>query len=102
MAAVGQRATAAFEEELVKNQRTGLVFRAKIEPLADLELNTALGRDPRSSHWFHVRDRGVDLIAGDEVTGLGARFLILPSAAPDNASSVHLKFLAEQLTDKDA
>ena len=101
MAAVGQGATAAFEEEAVKNLRTGLVFRAKIEPLADLELNTALGRDPRSSHYFHVRDRAVDLVAGDEVTALGARFEILVGVAPDNAASVHLKFLAMQLTAQD-
>jgi hypothetical protein len=101
MAMAGQTATAVFEEDDAKNLRTGKTFRAKIEPLADLELNTELGRDPRASHWFHILDRTVDMAAGDEVTALGARFKILPAAAPDNAASLHLKYLAMQLTVKD-
>jgi hypothetical protein len=101
MAAVGQNATAAFEEDDVKNLRTGQTFRAKIEPIADLELNTELGRDSRSSHWFHIRDRTVDMGAGDELTAIGARFIILPAAAPDNAASLHLKYMAMQLAGKD-
>ena len=101
-AAVGQSATAAFEEEDCKNLRTNMAFRAKLEPIGDLELNTELGRDPRSSDYFHVRDATVDIMAGDEIAALGRTFKILPANAPDNAASLHRKFTAMQLTTKDS
>ena|ERR1035437_888257 len=101
-AAVGQNATAAFEEEDCTNLRTGLPFRAKIEPIGDIELNTELGRDPRASDYFHVRDRTVEINTLDEISALGTKFMILPGNAPDNAASLHRKFTAMQLTDKDS
>lgn len=101
-AAVGQSATAAFEEEDCVNLRTKQPFRAKIEPIADLELNSELGRDPRSSDYFHIRDAAVVILANDIISALGRQFKILPSHAPDNAASLHRKFQAMQLTSKDA
>lgn len=100
-AAVGQNATAAFEEEDCINLRTGFQFRAKIEPIGDLELNTELGRDPRSSDYFHIRDSSADIISNDKISALGKTFQILTANAPDNAASLHRKFTAMQLTDKD-
>lgn len=101
-AAVGQNATAAFEEEDCQNLRTGLPFRAKIEPVGDLELSTELGGDPRASDYFHIRDNSAAINAGDEISAIGRTFKILPSGAPDNAASLHRRFKAMQLTAKDS
>ena len=86
----------------VINLRTGLTFRAEIEPLSDLDLVTELGRDSRASHYFHVGDRAADIAAGDKVTALNAMFQILVGPAPDNAANPLRRFLAMQLTGKDA
>ena len=96
MAAVGQGATAAFEEVSVTNLRTNLMFRAKIEPIADKDLNTEFGRDARASHWLHVRDRAMDIQTMDKLSAIGGKFMVLPDGAPDNAASLHLKFTMMQ------
>jgi hypothetical protein len=94
MQMAGQTATATFEEVTVKNLRTGLVFRAKIQPLpSDVSLKTELGVDPRATDVFHVRDKSV--LRGIKATDLffseGARFMYLPAVAPDNPAVLHLE-----------
>lgn len=42
---------------LIVNLATGWKFNAEIEPIQDIELNEALGRDARESVLMHVRDR---------------------------------------------
>jgi len=102
IAAVGQLATAAIEEEVCRNLRTSLCFRAKIEPIEDIALNTELGRDARASDYFHVRDATVEILAGDRIEAFGNTFVILPGNAPDHAASLHLKFTAMQLGTQDS
>lgn len=92
--AVGQQATAVFEEEDVLNLRTNVVFRAKISPIQDTSLNTELGIDPRATDIFYVRDRRVcsKTIPGDQFSALGATFTVLPANDPDNPASLHLEY----------
>lgn len=47
----------AFTGDEVTNLRTGRAFAAEVEPVANMELNTELGRDPRESVILHVLDR---------------------------------------------
>lgn len=52
----------------VVNLRTGLEFRAEVEPVADMILNTELGRDARESVLLHVaRDEAEQLAKKDDV-----------------------------------
>lgn len=46
-----------FTADSVTNLRTGRAFDAEVEPVANMELNTELGRDPRESVILHVLDR---------------------------------------------
>lgn len=102
-AAVGQMATAAFEEEIVRNLRTGAIFRAKVAPIQDTSLNSELGIDPRATDIFYVRDKTVlgFTRAGDQFAALGAKFLVLPKNDPDNPASLHLEYHCMKLTNKD-
>jgi hypothetical protein len=43
--------------DTVTSLRTGRTFSAEVESVANLELNTELGRDPRESVLLHVADR---------------------------------------------
>lgn len=90
--AVGQQATADFEEEDVKNLRTGISFRAKISPIQDTSLNTELGIDSRATDIFYVSDRSVEIKALDKLEAIGSRFQVLPRKTPNNPASLHLEF----------
>ena len=74
------------------NLRSGLAFSAEIEPVADLELNTALGRDPRESVLFHVLDRAAaaGINQNDRLKALGAVFVVL--RRQDNPASPLVEF----------
>ena len=98
-AAVGQKATAVFEEETVLNLRSGASFNAKIVPIGDTSLNTELGIDARATDIFYVRDRNLlgKIRAGDNVSALGAKFMILPKKDPDNPGSLHLEYQCMKL-----
>jgi hypothetical protein len=91
-AAVGQMATAPFEEEVVTNLRTGKTFAAKVQPFAEFELDTSLGRDARESDTFHVLDRAAaaDIRKGDELATLGSKFEVL--RREDNPATLHVEF----------
>jgi len=95
-AAVGQQATAAFEEELCTVLRTGKTFMAKIQPLGDAALNELAGVDPRATDMFHVRDRSMagQILANDVIQALGRKFLLVPKTAPDNPTTLHLEYTA--------
>lgn len=101
-AQAGQAATAPHEEEDCKNLRSGVTFRAKIQPISDLVLTTDTAIDPRASDFFNLRDRTTVILVTDEILSAGGRFQILPGAVPDDAMTVHRKFLAMQLTDQDS
>jgi hypothetical protein len=93
LAAVGQMATAPFEEEdLVTNLRTGKTFAAKVQPFAEFELDTTQGRDARESITVHVRDRAAaaDIRPGDELATLGSKFAVL--RREDNPATLHVEF----------
>lgn len=92
MAAVGQLATADYEEEVCKNLRTGLSFRAKVQPIADMELNTELGRDAREAVTLHLRDRDAAAAQnmGDKIEAIGQTFQIVRRT--DNPATVHVEF----------
>jgi len=82
--------------------RTSTYFKAEIEPVADMELNVTLGRDPRESVIFHIRDRVVSatLNLNDLVTALGNTFRILRRS--DNPISTQVDFGAMKITNKDS
>lgn len=92
-------ATAAFDEEVVKNLATGKSFRAKIVPIGDIGLNTELGLDPRASTIFYVRDKTVLgwTAPGNELNALGAKFQVLAAKAPDNPAVLHAEIHAMKL-----
>jgi hypothetical protein len=103
MAFAGQNATAEIEEEICQNLRTGKLFTAKIAEREDILLSTELGPDSRASHWVRIRRQlRVDLAAGDTILCVDHKYQILTTPAPDDGIAVHLKYLAEVLTDKDA
>lgn len=97
LTAVGQMATAPFEEDLVTNLRSGKIFNAKIEPVVELELDTDLGRDARESDNFHVRDRAAaaDIRKGDQLLALGSKFEVL--RRKDDPATLHIEFRAMRL-----
>lgn len=103
-AAVGQQATAAFEEEDVVNLKTGRSFRAKISTIQDTSLNSEMGIDPRATDIFYVRDRSVlgTIIANQQLSALGAKFQVLPKNDPDNPVSLHLEYHCMKLSAKDS
>lgn len=89
----------------VTNLRTGLVFLAELEEIADQELNTLLGRDPRESIIFHVRDRkaaadiGADGKTGEMIEVLGQKFIVVRRT--DNPVSAQVDFGAMKWTEND-
>ena len=90
--------------DAVTNLRTGLKFVAEIEEVADIALNTELGRDPRENTIFHVRSKlAADGIrAGDRLSALGAAFLVLAGARTDNPVSLQVDFGCMKITNKDS
>ena len=86
----------------VKNLRLGTSFLAEIEFVTDMELNGVLGRDPRESVKFHVRDQsGSDAInLNDILLALGVRFKVLRRS--DNPTNQQVEFGAMKVTNKDA
>jgi len=102
-AAVGQQATAAFEEEDVVNLKTGKSFRAKISTIQDISLNTEMGIDPHATDIFYVRDRSLlgTILANQQLLALGAKFMVLPKNDPDNPVSLHLEYHCMKLGPKD-
>lgn len=93
-AAVGQSATAAFEEEDCKILRTNKTFRAKIVPIADIALNETIGKDPRATDTFYIRDTAMlrDINANEIVSALGSKFMLIPNKAPNNPASLHIEY----------
>jgi len=88
--------------DAVTNTRTGRKFFAEIQPIADMELNAALGRDAREAVTFHIRDKvaAAEINLNDQITvdGLG-KFTILRRS--DNPISSQVEFGAMKITDKD-
>lgn len=86
-----------FSGDRVKNLTTGEVFTAEILPVADKELNTALGRDARESDTFYVSNRpmAAKLNIGDLVEAIGHKFRLLSRS--DNPADPQVKFGAEKL-----
>lgn len=87
--------------DAVVNVRTARTFFAEIQPIKDIELNAAFGRDARESVTFHVRDRAAaaELVLNDTVTALGATYKILRRS--DNPISIQVEFGAMKVTAKD-
>lgn len=85
----------------VVNVRTNRAFTAEIQPIADMELNSALGRDPRESVTFHIRDRAsaAEIVLGDFLTALGERFKVLRRS--DNPVMAQVEFGCMKITAKD-
>ena len=84
------------------NDRTKRNFTAEIEPIADMEMNEALGRDKREAVLFHIRDRAAadELVTGDTVSTLFGKFKILRRS--NNPISLQVEFGAMKVTNKDA
>jgi hypothetical protein len=101
MAVAGQTATAIFEEDSIKNLRTGLSFNAKISPMADTILNSELGIDPRATDLISCRDKTIDIQPGDRLSAQGKLLAVLPRNAPDNPAKIHLEIYCECLTSVD-
>jgi hypothetical protein len=101
-AAIGQRATAIFEEDVAVNLRTGEYFHAKLQEREDIILTEETGVDPRTSHYLQVRrEFNVDIQAQDHVEIKGRMILILPSVSADDPIKPHLKYAAQVLTPLD-
>lgn len=92
-AAIGQNATAAFEEEDCKNLRTGLPFRAKIQPISDIELLTELGLDNREVCMIHTRDAAAAKCINDQelISFLDKKWRVVKRM--DNPVSLHTDFV---------
>jgi hypothetical protein len=92
-AAVGQNATAAFEEETITNERTGKSFLAKVQPITDLALLEAIGQDSREVVTIHTRDQAAanDLNEGDVLSTLNNSFKSIRTMA--NPASLHVAFI---------
>ena len=101
MAVVGQTATAFFDEDDVKNLRTGIMWKAKIQPVADMVLNEAMGRDARESCTFHFRDKKVvaDINMTDRLLANGETYVVLRRT--NNPISIHTEYGCMKLTEKD-
>jgi hypothetical protein len=84
------------------NVRTTRNFMAEIQPIADMELNATLGRDPREAVTFHVRDlvAAAEIQLGDLITAIGSTFKILRRS--NNPVSAQVEFGAMKMTNKDA
>lgn len=84
------------------NARTGRNFVAEIQPVADMEMNAAIGRDPRESVTFHVRDRvaAAEIVLNDRINTIIGQFQILRRS--DNPISAQVEFGAMKVTAKDA
>jgi hypothetical protein len=87
--------------DAVRDLRTGILFTAEIEEVADIESNMLLGRDARESVIFHVSDRaaaaGID--QDDTLSAIGATFSVLRRT--DNPASPQVDFGAMKITEKD-
>jgi hypothetical protein len=79
-----------------------MAFMAEIQPVADMALNVALGKDPRESVTFHVLNAvaaaGINI--GDIIFAIDGKFRILRRS--DNPIGVQVEFGAMKVTDKDA
>ena len=94
MAHAGQFATAVIEEDIVQNLRTGISFMAKLALREDLVLTDETGLDPRASAVLYVRrELNIDIQAQDVISGLDAQFTVLPMSAPEDAITIHRKYL---------
>lgn len=102
-AAVASRAPSFGDQ--VKNLRTGRIFTAEIEAVADIEANVVLGRDARESEMFHVERRFCgagrpgEMRLNDELSALGERFVVLRES--DNPAKAQVEYGAMRLTEKD-
>lgn len=88
--------------DVVKNLTTGKSFTAEIQPIADIGLNEAYGRDPRESDTFHVLDSdAADCVSkGDVLSALGVQFKVLRRS--NNPASVQIEFGCQKIvTGKD-
>lgn len=92
MATAGQDATADFEEEEVRNLRSNLAFKAKIQPIQDVELNSELGRDHRESVLMHTRDfaAAAAIEMNDRLIAVGETLQVVRRS--DNPASLHVEF----------
>jgi len=87
-----------YTGETVKNLRTGKTFKAEYEEISDIEMNEALGRDPRESATLHVQDRiaAATLFANDKIeirmNGVTAKFVVLGGRRKDNPGSSQVEF----------
>jgi len=93
-AAAGQIATAAIEEDEVKNLTNGRNFRAKIEPISDIELLTELGVDNREVVMIHTRDSAAaaEINSQDVMSAIGRKFKMIRRV--NNPASLHMDFAA--------
>lgn len=96
-----------YTGETVKHLRTGKSFVAEYQENQNIELNEALGRDPRESATLHVADRVIAaLIAVNDqlqITfyGTTSTFMVLQSRT-DNPGSSQVQFGLMKLSNKDA
>ena len=91
--------------DVVVNLRTGESFKAEIEAVQDIVLNTELGRDPRENTIFHVNDKvaASKINSNDRLSALGSTFLVLPGMRKDNPASAQVDFGCMKIvTGKDA
>lgn len=105
MAAVGQVATAAFDEEDIVNLRTERQFRAKVVPLGDLELiGEGLGKDIREHVKIHTRNSAAaaEILPNEVLSMLGEKFKVLTDSRSNNPATLHIEFECVKLTAKDA
>lgn len=92
-----------YTGDLLTNQRTGLTFRAEVEPIQDIELNTELGRDARESVTIHVFDWTADLKLNDLVSAtlMGEACTLKLLRRTANPASPMIDFGCQKMTDKD-
>lgn len=85
-----------FTADTVKNLTTGTAFAAEIEEIADIELNTELGRDARESILLHISDRSaaaaLDLNTQVQFTIRGQLITCAITRRKDNPVSLQTEF----------
>lgn len=81
-----------FSGDTATNQTNGREFTVEVEDVADIELNTALGRDARESVIIHTQDREAaeELVLGTRISVIGSLFKVL--RREDNPAKLQVEF----------
>jgi hypothetical protein len=89
----------------VTNLRTGRILTAEVEPVAAMELNTELGRDPRESVTLHVlnREDAREIKINDQLSVVlfGEVATLAVCRREDNPANPQVEFGCRKVLEKD-